>query len=99
MEKFHNEIVDLIVDTFKDDRTLVKNMLKYLYDTTTDDSMMASITNFFNAENICITCGSDMIYYPYREYHSEIEAYEDTGSYICPLCDRDTIEGDLYARS
>ncbi len=92
MEKFNNEIVELIVDAFNDDKQMVIDMLFYLYKTTTDDAMKLSIIDFMNEENTCIECGSEMITYEYKEYHSEVDAYEDMTVNLCPYCDRGEME-------
>ena len=98
MEKFNNEIVELIVDAFNDDKQMVIDMLFYLYKTTTDDAMKLSIIDFMNEENICLCCGSEMIPYEYKEYHQELGEYEDCTANLCPYCDRGEME-NLDGRS
>ena len=93
MEGFGKEIVEVIVDSFNDDKKLVVDILSYLYKNTTAEDMQDAIVDFFNTENICMVCGSEMEYYEYKEYHSEVEAYETMSAYLCPICDRDEKKG------
>ena len=93
MEGFGKEVVEVVVDSFNDDKKLVVDMLSYLYKNTTAEDMQDAIVDFFNAENVCLECGSEMEYYEYKEYHSEVEAYETMSTYLCPICDRDEKKG------
>ena len=93
MEGFGKEIVEVIVDSFNDDKKLVVDILSYLYKNTTADDMQEAIVDFFNAENVCLTCGSDMEYYEYKEYHREVDEYETMSAYLCSYCDKDEMKG------
>lgn len=84
MEKFNNEVVDLIIDSFRDDKQLIVNILFYLYKTTTDDAMKQSILHFMNEQNICIQCGSEMVYYEWNEPRPL--GSETMSAYDCPCC-------------
>ena len=84
MEKFNDEVVDLVIDSFSDDKDLIAQMLFYLYHTTTDDSMKESILTFFNEQNYCIECGNKMEYYEWTEARPLGE--ETMSVYDCPCC-------------
>lgn len=84
MEKFNHEIVDLIIDSFSDDKDLIAQMLFYLYHTTTDDRMKESVLTFMNEENYCISCGSKMTYYEWSE--TRPLGAEVMSGYDCPSC-------------
>ena len=98
MECFACEVVSTITDYYskdgKEGKELVKNMLLYLYHTTTDDKLKQTILDWFNEEQYCISCGEKLIPYEYCEVHDELpyDNKEWLVDYVCPVCDRGVIE-------
>lgn len=88
------EVIDCIVDAYKDDgeegTELVKDILRYLYETTTDNKLKFKIEEWFDEEHYCVDCGSKLELYEYQETHTELDGnpIEYLSEYICPLCDR-----------
>lgn len=63
---------------------MIADMLFYLYHTTTDDKMKENILPFFNENNICIQCGSKMVYYEWDE--ARPIGSETMSTYDCAKC-------------
>ena len=99
MEKYYNEIVQTLVDSYKDDEQLLGDMLYYLYETTDCLSLKNTITDVMYDLNRCISCGGSLVVYEYEESHTELD---DGGSEVflaklCSNCDRAEIK-ELHAK-
>jgi hypothetical protein len=98
MENFSSEIVETITEYYandgKDGKELTKDILLYLYHTTTDDRLKLRILEWFNKENYCIECGMKLQAYDWCEIHDELEGNprEWFTTWLCPICDRGEIE-------
>ena len=82
------EVVSTITDYYAKDgeegKELIKDILFYLYHTTTDHKLMANIVEWFNEENYCIQCGSKLTYYEWKEARPIGE--EIMSAYDCSRC-------------
>lgn len=93
MEDFSIEVIETITEHYgndgKEGKELIKDMLFYLYHTTTSDTLKKRIVQWFNAENYCISCGTELQAYEWCEIHDELEGNprEWFTTYLCPICD------------
>ena len=97
MENFSTEIISVLEEDFSDDEELIKDMLFYLYHTTTDDNMQSQIVDWFNSNGYCIECGTKLITYTWDEIHTELEYdnREPMLAQFCPICDKYEITSDM----
>lgn len=93
MEDFSMEVVETITEYYAKDglegKELIKDILFYLYHTTTSDKLQQKILEWFNTENYCIKCGTKLQTYDWYETHTELEGEpkEHFTFYLCPICD------------
>lgn len=98
MECFACEVVATITDYYSKDggegTEIAKDILFYLYHTTTDDKLKRTIVDWFNEENYCVDCGQKLQAYDYTETHTELygNLKEYYTAWLCPICDRKEIE-------
>lgn len=95
MECYACEVVEIVTGYFKDKSdTLTKDILLYLYHTTTDDKLKGYILDWFNLNQYCITCGRKLVPYDYCEIHYELpyNNMEYFTDWLCLVCDRGEIE-------
>lgn len=97
MEDFSIEVIEAISDYYRKDgiegKVLTKDILFYLYHTTTSDKLKSKIIEWFNSEQYCIECGSKLFPYEYCESHDELEGNpkEWFTEWICPICDKEGV--------
>lgn len=102
MENYAFETVEAISDYYrkdgKDGKELTKDILFYLYHTTTDDQLKQKIVEWFNEENYCIECGTELLSYEWSETHTELDdnSIEWFTYWLCPICDRNEVENSGY---
>lgn len=91
MENMENEVFEAVELSYKLDITLIRDCLFYLYKTTTDDKLAKRILRWFNDNNFCIECGSEMVEYNWKHLHTELDGgeYEDMITMDCPICGGD----------
>lgn len=92
MENMAFETVEAITEYFNDDseesRELVKDILFYLYHTTTDTKLMSNIEDWFEEEQYCLVCGGRMALSSYQEYREGFGGcYETIYETFCENCD------------
>ena len=80
------EILEAITDYFKDDEDTMADCLIYLSEITPSNFSYSCIDELVK-RNRCTHCGMKLVEYCYKEYHSEVNAYEDICELICPGCD------------
>lgn len=91
MENMSSEVVWTISDHYVDDgeegKELVKDILFFLYHTTTDRTLKMKIEDWFEKEEYCVDCGCKLKMFEYDEWHSEVSCYEQISEMRCPNCD------------
>lgn len=94
MENFSQEIINMIEDNNEENEESIKDILLYLYHTTTDDKMKREIVDWYNEHDYCISCGNKLSTYAWCETHTELEYnnQEWFSCKLCPCCDRAEIE-------
>ena len=99
MEKYHNEIVQTLVDSYSDDKQLLGDILFYLYKSSSDMSLKGAIVEVMNDLGRCVQCGSELINYEFTETHSELDNNKEELfiAHLCNNCDRAEIE-ELHAK-
>lgn len=75
-----------------------KEVLLYLYNTSTDNKLKIKILDWFEENHYCINCGEKLSSYEYRERHDELDGdyYEYFDAYLCPNCDYAKIKKNMY---
>lgn len=71
-----NEVLEALEEYYKNDIEILVDCLRYLKE---DDKVFDL--------GYCTECGAKLIEYHYREYHSEVDAYENMSDLCCPNCD------------
>lgn len=71
-----SEIIEAIKNYYHDDIEIMVDCLRYLQEDNEVEEM-----------GYCPFCGNKMIVYPYREYHAEVDAWENLYEVCCPNCD------------
>ena len=91
MENFNEEIITLVIESFDEDITLVRDTLYYLYNTSNDDEMRKSILSWFNDNNYCLKCRSELVKKEYFDIKDdeEDENFKNVFVEVCPNCDFD----------
>lgn len=99
MEKYHNEVVQTLVETYSDDKQLLGDILFYLYQSSTDMNLKGAIVEVMNDLGRCISCGSELISYEFTETHTELDNNneEEFVAHLCCNCNRAEIE-ELHAK-
>lgn len=94
MEKYQNEIIQTLVDSYSDDKQLLADMLCYLYNSTDDLSLLGAILGVMNDLGRCSECGSELITYEFTDIHSELDNSDEEIYFakLCSQCDRVEIE-------
>lgn len=94
IENMSDEVLDAILDVYKDDKELVISCLMFLYYTTTNEKLQSNIVEILSDMNYCIECGSKMINYEWEEAHDELEGSykEEFSASFCPNCDHSEIK-------
>ena len=87
IDNYATEVLDTICEQFKDDKQLVIEILRYLYYTSKDERIRSQIVSILTDMNYCISCGSEMVYYEWKEPRPLGE--ETMSAYICPSCDKE----------
>lgn len=72
----HPEVIEAIKEYYKDYPDIIVDCLLYLGE---DDELYSM--------GYCPNCGSELIDFHYREYHPEVDAYENLVELACPCCD------------
>jgi hypothetical protein len=90
------EIFDILTDKKLDnDEEHTKDILFWIYHNIkeTDDTfnLRSYIESWFITNNWCLRCGQKLKYYEYKEYHYEVNDWEEVGDYYCPDCDLENI--------
>ena len=100
MEKYHNEIVQTLVETYSDDKQLLSDILFYLYQSSSDVNLKYAIAEVMTDINRCVKCGGGLISYEFTEIHSELDNNdkEEFIVHLCPNCNRTEIE-QLHAKA
>lgn len=80
------EILEAITDYFKDDEDIMADCLIYLSKITPSNFSYSCIDELIK-RNRCTHCGMKLVEYCYKEYHPEVDAYEDRCELVCPSCD------------
>lgn len=70
------EVLEALREYYKDDDEILVDCLRYLNEDTEVLEM-----------GYCPNCGVKLITISYREYHPEVDAYEELGEIVCPECD------------
>lgn len=70
------EVLEALEEYYKDDIEILVDCLRYLGEDDKVDDL-----------GYCAVCGSKLIEYSFREYHSEVDAYENLCELCCPNCD------------
>jgi uncharacterized protein with PIN domain len=75
-----------------------KEILLYIYNTTTDEKLKNDIIDWFEENHYCIDCGEKLLQYEYYETHYELEDNykEYFDAYLCPNCDYAEIKRNMY---
>lgn len=75
-----------------------KEILLYIYNTTTDEKLKNNIIDWFEENHYCIDCGEKLLQYEYYETHYELEdnCKEYFDVYLCPNCDYAEIKRNMY---
>lgn len=99
IENMSNELLDAILDTYKDDKELIATILFFLYHTSDDNRLRQNIATLMEDMDKCISCNSDVLTYKFQEVHSELDNndVETFVTKLCSHCDRDEIE-QLHAK-
>ena len=98
MEKYQDEVVQTLIDSYSDDKELLGSIMLYLYHVTNDVELMRLISEVMTKLNMCVTCGSKLLSYEYEEIHKELE-YDNVELFsikCCPICDRIEIREGKY---
>lgn len=77
-----NELYDALKEYYKDDEDILVDCLLYL-----SDMGVSSADDRLSDMGRCLNCGNKLEFCWHREYHSEINAYEDICDVYCPSCD------------
>lgn len=93
------ELLESVAEYCKDeDIENHKEILLYIYNTTTDKKLKNDIIDWFKENHYCIDCGEKLLQYEYYETHYELEdnykEYFDV--YLCPNCDYAEIKRNMY---
>lgn len=90
MEKYHDEIVQTLVDSYKDDKELLGKIMYSLYHATNDFELKELIVGVLNDLDVCIQCGSKLTGYTFEETHTELDNrnVEVFVAKLCNICDR-----------
>ena len=70
------EVLDALTEFYKNDTEVLIDCLRYLGENDEVYQM-----------GYCPDCGTKLISVSYREYHSEVDAYETIYDITCPNCD------------
>lgn len=81
------EILEAIEDKFKDDEEILVDCLTYLANFKDKTIIEYKASNVLEKMNRCPHCGTKYEVMYYREYHPEVDAYEDMADMYCPNCD------------
>ena len=71
-----NEVLEALEEYYKNDIEILVDCLRYLKE---DDKLYDL--------GYCAECGAKLIVCHYREYHPEVDAYENMSDLCCPNCD------------
>lgn len=80
-----SEVVDAIDEYFKDDETIAVDCMLWLREKVGDNSGV--IARWLEDKHRCVDCGEKMVRYDVREYHPEVDCYENLSFVKCPSCD------------
>ena len=71
-----NEVLEALEEYYKNDIEILVDCLRYLKEDDKVDNL-----------GYCTECGAKLTEYHYREYHPEVDAYENMIDLCCPNCD------------
>ena len=99
IENMSAEVLDAILDVYKDDKELIATILFFLYHTSDDNRLRQNIETLMEDMDKCISCNSDVLAYEFQEVHSELDNndVETFVTKLCSHCDRDEIK-QLHAK-
>lgn len=80
------EIIEAITEYYKDEEDLMAECLIYLSKITPSDVSYSCLDELIKRYR-CAHCGIKLMEYCHREYHPEVDAYEDRCELVCPSCD------------
>lgn len=90
MTEMHNEVVDAVVEQYKDaDEDIAADCLVYLSSLKVLP-LAYTATIVLESMGRCSTCGCKLESYTHRVYHSEVDEppyYEPVTEVYCPYCD------------
>lgn len=70
------EVLEALKEYYKDNEEILIDCLRYLE----EDNEVFEM-------GYCSECGTKLIEFHYKEYHSEVDAYENLCELCCPNCD------------
>lgn len=86
-----SELFDAIDFYFADMPDVAADCLLYLSKLQNNEEMVNALShearNRLNQMNRCERCGEPFKFYHYKEWHDEVNAYEDMTDVYCPNCD------------
>ena len=81
------EVIEAIEEKFKNDEEILVDCFMYLLNTVNDNKLSFKISTALEKMDRCPYCGTKFEVMQYREYHPEVDAYEDMADMYCPNCD------------
>lgn len=89
VEDYSDEIIQTLVDSYNDDKSLLGYMMLYLLSEVKSDYFADSIIEVLDDLEICTECGTPLIEFKYKEKHPELEHdnIEEKTVLLCPKCD------------
>lgn len=86
--KMMSEVIEAIESHYHDEPGVMIDCMLYLLNANARIEDVHRIERWFEDNNCCPKCGCKMKAEPYKEYHSEVDAYEILYNLYCPHCDR-----------
>lgn len=81
------EVLEAVEDKFKDDEEVLADCLVYLAHLEDKTAIEYKAMDALQAMGRCPDCGGKYEVMYYKEYHPEVDAYEDMADMYCPNCD------------
>ena len=83
------ELIEAIKEYYKDDEDLQTDILLWLshLDEKQQDKLIRNCECELDSMGRCMRCGQPLEVMYYKEYHSEVNAYETLSDIYCPNCD------------
>lgn len=83
------DIVETIVDYYKDDKDLITSILMYLKSASNNKYICKYSDEWLEGNGYCTKCGNKMQTYSYVEKHTELDYNNEEVFYalLCPYCE------------